>query len=86
MNLGRPNSRIGEHLSISVDSIEKDRNHMKSNPRFLWRSVIVLLLVGLYLSACQGANPAATEGDQQVQPPTSEGGGAAQPGLSKLPG
>jgi len=79
MNLGRPNSRIGEHLSISVDSIKKERDQMKSNPRFLWRSVIVLLLVGLCLSACQGAEPAASGGDQQSQLPPGEGGGLPNP-------
>lgn len=43
------------------------------------RSVIVSLLVGLCLSACQGAQPTATEGGRTKQTPTSESGGLPNP-------
>ena len=52
---------------------------MKFNSRFLWRSVIVALLVGLCLSACQGAKPEAAGGDQQGQSPTGESVGLPNP-------
>lgn len=52
---------------------------MKSKMRFLWRVVIVAWLVGLSLSACQGAKPEETGGDQQGQPPTGESVGLPNP-------